>query len=123
MHRYLISIGSNTPNRERRVELAIEVLARKFEMVRSTPVYFTDDAWHPNRPPYSNALVEIAADLNVSEMETTLKGIETSMGRDRSIREVAIDIDAVVCDGEILRRRDYNAPYFTLGLSLLNQPD
>lgn len=123
MHRYLISIGSNAQDRERRVKLAIEILAQKFEMVCSTAVYSTEDAWHENRPPYSNALVEIYADLTASEMVACLKQIETSMGRDRSLQEVAVDIDAVMCDGEILRPRDYNAPYFTLGLTLLNQSD
>lgn len=121
MAKYIITLGSNTPDKNERVAAAILRLKEWVDVVSSTPVYSSPDAYHDGRPPYANAIVVADGPEKAEEMlDKIFKDYERSQGRDRSSRMVQIDIDIVVRDTTILRPRDYSAPYFLLGLPLLS---
>lgn len=57
------------------------------------------------------------------DLEDKLKEKEKEMGRDSRCREkglVPIDIDIVICDGEIWKDWDYRQKFFQIGYSQLN---
>lgn len=122
MAKYIITLGSNTPDKRERVAKALEQLNEWMTIVASTPVYSSPDAYHAGHPPYANAIVVAeATEESEVELDNLFKAYEKTEGRDRRNPEVPIDMDIVVKNTTILRPRDYSAPYFLLGLSLLSR--
>lgn len=120
MANYIITIGSNTPDKNERVAKAIEWIKECMTVISATPVYSSPDAYHTSRPQYANAIVVIQAADGAEEMlDQLFKAYEFGEGRLRGTQDVPIDIDVVVRDSDILRPRDYTAPYFLLGLPQL----
>lgn len=120
MPRYIISLGSNLPSGTVEVEAAMNWLAVNSSIISTTPTYTTPDIHDPSRPSYTNAIAIIYSDINEEEFIKTLKDYEISRGRTHGSADIPIDMDLVCRDNEILRPRDYNAPYFTKGLYLLS---
>lgn len=122
MAHYIITLGSNTPDKNERVAKGIRWLEGCLNVISSTPVYSSPDAYHSSHPPYANAIVVAEAEDDADvRLDLLFKAYELSEGRDRSNQAVPIDMDIVVRDSEILRPRDYSAPYFLLGLPLLSR--
>lgn len=117
---YIVTLGSNTPDKEERVADAIEWLASILTVEAKTRVYSSPDAYHTGRPPYANAIVIGESATDASHLDQLFKEYEMKQGRDRQTTAVPIDIDIVACDSLILRPRDYTAPYFLKGLSYLS---
>lgn len=124
MHRVILSLGSNLQQSagEESVIKALAMLTTiSTSMVICSGIYLT-------RPhsgigsDYTNAVVSITATLAVSELEELLKRYEAAEGRTpeaRAAGRVPIDVDVVVYDGEIIRRRDYCRPFFRRGFRQL----
>lgn len=123
MPRYIISIGSNSPSRHVMVEEALLFLPSLGKVTASSRPYSTPDAYHPDYPPYANAIAIVESELAPEPLNLLLKQYEEAHLRDHSSKLVTIDLDLVVCDSEILRPRDFNAPYFVKGLTLLSAAD
>lgn len=119
MPRYIISLGSNLADGEKEINAAIEWLAEIATLISPTPTYSTPDIHGAGKPPYTNALATIRCDLPADNLNDRLKEYELSRGRMRANQSVVIDLDLVCRDDEILRPRDYCAPYFVEGLYLL----
>lgn len=120
MPRYIISLGSNLPEGDTEVEEAIKWLAGIFSLISTTPTYNTPDAHDQSKPRYTNAIATITCDLDAAELTKRLKSYEISRGRKPGTGSVPIDLDLVCRDNEILRPRDFSAPYFLEGLYLLS---
>lgn len=120
MPRYIISIGSNLTEGKVEVRRAIEWLSEATVLIGSTPTYTTADIHGNEKPRYTNALVIIKCDLPPESLNLLLKEYELSRGRLPANPSVVIDLDMVCRDNEILRPRDYCAPYFVEGLYLLH---
>lgn len=120
MPQYIITLGSNTANRNEMVAAGIAWLRKEVEVISATQVYSSPDAYNTNRPPYANAIVIAISSIDPIGLDQKFKRFEAEMGRDRATTEVPLDIDVVLCDSEILRPRDYQAPYFIVGLPLLS---
>ncbi|MDE6360421.1 MAG: 2-amino-4-hydroxy-6-hydroxymethyldihydropteridine diphosphokinase [Muribaculaceae bacterium] len=119
MPRYIISLGSNIQSGATEIQTAIEWLAGLSELIASTPVYSTPDAYDATKPCYANAIAVISCRLDAEKLTASLKEYEASRGRVAGSKEVVIDLDLVCRETEILRHRDYSAPYFVEGLYLL----
>lgn len=123
MSRYIITLGSNVGNRNEMVSAGINWLKETLIVRSSTDVYSSPDAYHAGRPPYANAIVIAEAECDAATLDRMFKAYELNQGRDRQTKAVPIDIDVVVKDTEILRLRDYTAPYFLLGLPRLSNAE
>jgi len=120
MNRYIISLGSNIPSGKEEVERAIARLDELGEIFAATPTYTTPDAYHPENAPYTNAIAIVGSEKNSEDLNRWLKAYEASRGRVPKGKQIPIDLDLVCCGSEILRPKDYNAPYFVSGLHLLS---
>ncbi len=118
MNEAIISLGSNTVDREIKLSRAMDIIAG---MVKSfTPPYIEDGQPYSN--PYLNIVAVIDTELEYSELYDLFKDIETKLGRVKANRDdlpVAIDIDIVIFNDKVVRQRDYASAYFIKGLKIL----
>jgi 2-amino-4-hydroxy-6-hydroxymethyldihydropteridine diphosphokinase len=121
-HTYILSLGSNTGNREALMTTATEWLHRNFSGVRTSSVYNTE-AFFGNAPDYLNMVAQVESSLTAEELTLAAKEFEQQCGRCRTIpahaQNVAMDVDVMACDGNILRPDENRRNYFTKGLSQL----
>lgn len=120
MPRYIISLGSNLPTGKEEVTAAIDWLSEVATLLCATPTYTTPDLHHPSEAPYTNAIAVVECETLPECLVKMMKDYEISRGRVPHDGPVAIDLDLVCRENEILRPRDYCAPYFTEGLYLLS---
>lgn len=114
----IISIGSNCGDRHALVEKAIEWLNTILMQTKASSIYETPCALKSGTP-YMNAVVKGYFSGNGFSLDDLLKEKEHKMGRTAECREkgqVPIDLDIVVCDGEILKSWDYRQRFFQIGL-------
>lgn len=120
MIRLVISIGSNLCDGVERVEAAIEWLRGKLTACEVSHIYSTV-ACNGVGADYFNAVLIGDYDGELSAIEPMIKAYEVEAGRVKGDkRAVAIDVDVVMCDGEVLREWDYNQRYFKIGYMAIN---
>ena len=114
----LLSIGSNVGNREKQISDAIRHLESLAAIVKRSPVYESRDS-NGSGKKYLNSVVEVNTEMTEKDMNQRLKEYELMMGRTNESRErgeVPIDLDIVVCNGDVVRLKDYQSSYFKYGL-------
>lgn len=119
--RYILSLGSETPDKSDKMHQIIEHLGHTCRIVRITDTYLTAPVGGGTRP-YLNAVAEIETEMAPQELDEYCKHLECHMGRDAAARlrgEVPADIDVVIKDDEILRPSDYQQSYFQQGLKII----
>lgn len=117
-HTAIISLGSNVKEKATILSNAIKLLDVKI-LSMTQPYIDPDD--NNETAPYLNVVALIETTHSYESIRLQFKDIEVQLGRDRSEEIVAMDIDIVVWDDEIIRPDDYNRPYFKHGLSNLTQ--
>lgn len=118
MHRCIVSIGSNTSDRNEKIRHAIDLLKMRLERVSASDIYETPAEGSCSQGTYLNVVVHGHTPHPLQAVETMLKELEREMGRtpDGSARgEIAIDLDLVVWNDQILRPRDFERLYFNRG--------
>lgn len=119
--RYLLSLGSNCPDGELRLQRAEEWLRTGFTDVVTSGIY-TSKALNAASPDYFNMVALISSTLSVTDMTSAAKVYETSCGRTPASKFrglVEMDVDIIAAGSTILRPDEYTRPYFLRGLSLL----
>lgn len=119
----ILSLGSNCGDRWQMVSNAKEWIANEngLSMTSQTEIYETP-ALQGVGEPYMNAVVECECYCSFDELNARLKAYEMSCGRDTQCRErgmVPIDIDIVVWDDVIVRRKDFNCDFFKKGYDVI----
>ncbi len=99
---------------------AVERLHKQFpsdirfsEIMESIAVNKDDDI--DENCTYLNAICQANTELTMNSVQSRLKEMEAEMGRKRGLEAkgmVAIDLDLVEWNGEILRPRDVAQPYY-----------
>ncbi len=115
-HTAIISLGSNVKEKATILSNAIKLL--DVNILSMTQPYIDPDD-NNETAPYLNVVALIETAHSYESTRLRFKDIETQLGRDRSKEAVAIDIDIVVWNNEIVRTHDYNRPYFKRGLTNL----
>ena len=113
----VVGIGSNTTDREFRVQQAIEALCGKFTDAHVSDVY-ESPAFNGKDDPYMNAVFAGMTTLDLDSAIAWLKELEKNSGRNQidSIEgHVALDLDLVLWDRRIIRPTDFDRPYFNVG--------
>ena len=116
-HHYILSIGTTHLSSELSIRqlLTTELIPE----ITFSPFYTTEEI-HGSGQLYLNAVASLYSSLPTEELVQRLKEIEQLAGRDhRDPTDVALDLDLVLKDQQILRPHDYNAPYFQQGYRLL----
>ncbi len=118
----LISLASNTPDKQSQMRKAFEELREMGIIAEASSIYETAPWGNPNQKNYLNAVAQINTTIGYDELNDTLKKQEKAHGRtpdSKRTGEIPLDIDIVVWNGEILRPKDYNRDYFKIGLEEL----
>ena len=109
-HHYIILAGT-TYNEDRARSLR-ELILEALPEARLTEAMMSEDAKGSGRL-YRNALLILDSREEPDELARRMKELEERAGRVRTPGgEVALDLDVVLCDDQVLRPADYAAPYF-----------
>lgn len=119
MNTALISLASNTPDKQGQMEQAFAELQAMGIITDSSSIYETAPYGNPHHPNYLNAVARICTPVEYPELYDTLKTLEQAHGRTPQSKqrgEIPLDIDIVVWNDETLRPQDYTREYFQTGL-------
>ena len=114
-----IGLGSNTPDRETRINEAITYVKGLLTDPKISSIY-ESEAFNGKDKPYLNAVIHGMTHLSDEKLIEELKSWETKSGRtvvdDESVEhEVVIDLDLVIYNFRILRQNDFDRHYFNKG--------
>ena len=113
----VICIGSNTADREARVNRAITAFATLGSVLRQSSIY-DNAADNGIDPPYLNTVILLATALSLADLCAKCGHIEAAAGRtpeSKARGAVPLDADVVIFNDTVMRPRDYARPYFTIG--------
>ena len=113
-----ISIASNLSNGAEHIENAFGFLRDNYENVVCSTIYSTPSISIGDDSIYFNAVASCEVD-GVESTNIDLKAYESRCGRIRGMKDVVIDMDIVIADGQILRPRDYDREYFQIGYKII----
>lgn len=114
---YYLSIGGNAPGSCMLLGKVCDMLEREFMVTGMSDIY-TTQALNGLAPDYYNAVVRIDSPVPHDILNLRFKQMERELGRrpeDKATGIVPVDIDIVVCDGEVVRPRDFGARHFRIG--------
>lgn len=117
MNSMAISIASNTIDRRWQMEHCIDWLRKNLSSVKVSSIYNTP-AVNGKDHDYLNAVMTARTRKSLEEAEAFFKRYETVCGRtpEHKVRGiVAIDIDIVMWNNDVLRMRDFSQKYFQRG--------
>lgn len=117
MVKLVISLGSNSHDRQSQMDFAIRHLKSILKNVLVSSIYETP-AINGKDAPYFNAVAFAETDLSIEETTALMKQWEQSCGRTSESKQqgiIPIDLDIVVWDNKIIKERDFIMPYFTKG--------
>lgn len=121
MGKMVLSIGSNSSDREWQMSQTIKRLRENFKVVAVSEIYETE-AVNGVDAPYLNAVAVASTSMTYEDVLSFTKQWETICGRTPASKlqgVIPVDLDVVVWDGEIKRERDYEHEYFARGYKQL----
>jgi len=98
-----LDLGSNL-ERNSSLRRAIHLLARDFQLLRTSQVYETAPVGFADQPNFYNLCAEIETPLSAAEIRLQLRRLEDEMGRVRGANKYGprnIDIDLVLHEVEV----------------------
>ena len=113
----IFCVGSNCGDRVGNVAKALSWLSESLISFRHSTIYATPDC-HGGQREYMNAVGIGLVNHTASELDGLCKEFEVSCGRDaeaRALGDVPVDVDLVVYDGKVLRKKDYASEFFKEG--------
>lgn len=117
MNRFVLGVGSNSSDRIWQVDNAIKWIKEKFSNVKLSSIYETR-AQNGKDADYINFVVRADTNISIDDVSVMLKTYESICGRTPASKlegVIPIDLDIVVWNGEIVRQKDFNLPYFARG--------
>lgn len=121
MGRYLLSIGSNSPDGAALMARAERWLATNFTDITSSGIY-RSQALNRASADYYNMVARGDSPLSVTEVTALGKAFERECGRtpESKLRGcVEMDIDVIAADRTILRPEEFTRGYFRRGFDAL----
>lgn len=112
LHEAILCIGSNVAPRGERIASAIEQLAGVCEAMDVSDRLESADVTGQGAP-YVNVALRCLTSAERDIFTAYISEIERSGGRKMDSKsEVAIDVDLVIWDGEVVSCADYNSAFF-----------
>lgn len=115
--RVFVGLGSNSVDKYRQIENAIDFLRQNLDEVEVSSIYETDALNGIDRP-YVNSVVTGLTRLDESCLVDCLKKWERESGRCQARNEagdIPIDMDLVVRGESVLRQKHFEREYFMKG--------
>ncbi len=102
-HTYYLSLGANMGDRLRNLQMALDMISSTLpdtRIMKVSDVYETEPVEVTEQPLFYNAVAVVTSPLEPDDMMSMLLGIESSLGRKRTIRfgPRPVDIDMLLCD-------------------------
>lgn len=121
--KYIISLGSNTDDKLRKMMDALSFIRRQTTIkISESSGFYNTTALGGGTQNYLNSVIVLDTDMEFHCLNLFFKNLEIKMGRNDETRlkgEVPIDIDIVIADGVIIRPKDYDTKYFQTGFTKL----
>lgn len=121
LHTVFITLASNIRQMEN-ISLALDKLQKlPIEQVSvSTISYYKPINFPYKSDDFANCVVRFVTKLNSSTLIELCHEIENNLGRNLKVKreapeKISIDIDIIIYDDEIIRRKDYERQYFIDG--------
>lgn len=121
MNRLILSLGTNSADREWQMSQAIKRMKQLFKKTVVSEVYEVP-AYNGVDAPYLNAVIVAATTMELEETNALLKQWEVLCGRTPASKlqgVIPIDIDVVMWNDDVLRPVDYSRSYVSIGISRL----
>lgn len=121
MNQLIISVGSNSPDREWQMTHAEKHLKQLLKKVVSSEIYEVP-AYNGVDAPYLNMVMLAATNMEYSEVESAFKQWEIVCGRTPASKlqgVIPIDIDIVTWNGKVIKPVDYSREYVVKGVDML----
>lgn len=118
----LISLGANTPDKHAVLVRTIERIKDLVLIQAQTPIYDTLAEGNTEAASYSNALLQIATDIDYATLRATFKSWEKEVGRNPQSKVqgiIPLDVDIISWNNHVLKERDMQFAYMQQGLKLL----
>ena len=117
MNNLIISIGSNSKDREWQITNCLKWLKDNLNSTSHSSIY-NSAASNGTDPDYLNAVMKAKCKESYEEINKKLKDYETVCGRtplSKQTGEIPMDLDIIIWNGNIIRERDFNQVYFQTG--------
>jgi 6-pyruvoyltetrahydropterin/6-carboxytetrahydropterin synthase len=113
-----MGLGSNLGDREQNLGKAIDLVGRRVQVLRRSPMYQTEPFGVPDQPKFLNMVIEAQTDLPHLELLQFLKGIEQELGRGAASSDAPrqIDIDILFYSDIVLTSDSLIIPHPRLPL-------
>ena len=125
MNNLVLSIGSNSKDREKKNKNCIKWLKHLLSNVSTSEIY-NSKAANGKDPDYLNAVMEAKCRNNYDEINDILKKYEAVCGRtpiSKQVGDIPMDLDIIIWNGQIVRERDFAQEYFQIGWKQLKKQD
>ncbi len=109
-----IGIGSNLGDREENCERAIDLLIKRgIKVIKRSSMVETEPWGITEQPRFINMAIEVETGMRPEELLSTIKEIETDMGRHQGIRwgPRIIDLDILLYDDLIIKMPELEIPH------------
>ncbi len=117
----VLSLGSNSLDKESQMKNAIKQMKQLFENVVVSEIYEVP-AHNGKDAPYLNSVMVVRTTMSKEKTNECLKQWEIKCGRTPESKlqgVISIDLDIVVWNGDIVRPVDYSRSYVSFGISQL----
>ena len=109
-----LGLGSNLGNRQKNLDLALDLLSQRMQIKKMSSVYETDPVGNTEQPRFLNLVCQVNTMLAPKELLTLVKGIELKLGRVPSNTVNApriIDIDILLYGDKIMKLKKLTIPH------------
>ena len=108
-----LSLGSNLGDRRANLKKALRLLGESLEITGVSSVYDTEPVGVGEQPRFLNLVCRVNTDIGPMQLLSLSKGIESSMGRDLSLKDAPrnIDIDIIFHGDTIIESLELIIPH------------
>ena len=121
MNIVIVSIGSNI-DADFNIREMLALLGRKVKILQVSPLIRTRPVGITDQPDFTNGAVKIETDMEIDDLNHTLKSIEDQLGRDRSLPKFGprtIDLDIVAWNRKIIDEDYYERDFLKASVDIL----
>lgn len=108
-----LGLGSNLGNRQKNLDLALDLLSKRMQVKKVSTIYETDPVGDTEQPRFLNLVCQIVTRLAPQEILTLAKGIELKLGRipGKVNAPRLIDIDILLYGNTIMDSEKLTIPH------------
>jgi len=109
-----LGLGSNLGNRQKNIDMALELLSQRMQIKKVSSIYETDPIGNTDQPRFLNIVCQVNTILEPQELLTLGKGIEFKLGRTPGYEVNSprtIDIDILLYGATVMNTEKLTIPH------------